>query len=96
MLTIENNLVGFYLSMYNAGTASLLLLIDTPVSKEVFLSTYKNFIKEKLIEPIEKLPEENKKELVKECRDTGLSFTNESLINSAKILHTIKFINDNS
>lgn len=96
MVTITNNLVAFYLSMYNAGTASLLLLIDTPVSKDVFLSTYKMLIADKSIAKIEDLPNDDKIKLVTECRKTGLNFSNETLINASKILHVINFINANS
>ncbi len=96
MISVENNLVAFYLGMLNNGTASLNLIISTGVSKDVFLYTYKKFINDKTFLPIEELPKEEKEILVKECIDTGLNFTNETLINSAKILHTIKFINENS
>lgn len=88
--------MAFYLMMYNAGTVSLLLLLDSVVPKEVFLSTYKTFVAEKVIPPIEELPKEEKLKLVDECRQTGLKFTNETLTNSARILYVLKYINDNA
>jgi hypothetical protein len=49
-------------------------------------------VKENLT-PIENLPEEIKMDLVRECRQTGLKFTNETLREAARVLHTLKFIN---
>lgn len=95
-MTIANDLVSFYIGMYNTGKVSLMLLFTTGVSKDVFLTTYRSFIKEEILIPIEKLPNEEKLKLVSECKETGLNFSNETLTNSAKILHTIKFINANS
>lgn len=95
-MTIQNNLVAFYLGMYNSGQVSLMLLLTTGVAKEVFLSTYKMFVLDKSITPIEKLPEDEKIKLVSECKETGINFTNSTLTDSARILHIIKFINENS
>lgn len=85
----------YFVSFYNR-TGNLLFLISSHVPKITMLHLYDTFIMENSITPIEKLPEENKRQLVKECRETGWDFTNASLISSAKILHTIKFINENS
>lgn len=85
----------YFVSYYNK-TGNLLFIISSHVPKITMLNLYDIFIREKSILPIELLPKENKISLVKECRDTGLEFTNKTLINSAKILHTIKFINANS
>lgn len=71
-------------------------IIDSVISKKVMLLIYRDLIKDKWLTPIEDLPTYEKQQLVNECRDTGLFFTNETLIRSAKILHTIKFINANS
>jgi hypothetical protein len=95
-MTIANDLVSFYLGLYNTGKVSLMLLFTTGVAKEVFLSTYRSFVNDEILVSIESLPTEEKLKLVSECRETGLNFSNETLINSAKILHTIKFINANS
>lgn len=95
-MTVVNNLVAFYLGMYNTKSVSLMLLISTSVSIEVFLSIYKTFVAEKVIPPIEELPKEEKLKLVDECRQTGLKFTNETLTNSARILYVLKYINDNA
>lgn len=96
MITVENNLVAFYLGMYNTGKITLGFLFTIGVSKEVFLATYKMLLKDGSLQPIEKLPEDEKKELVSECKTAELNFTNSTLIDAAKILHTIKFINANS
>jgi hypothetical protein len=32
-------------------------------------------------------------DLVRECRQTGIRFTNETLRQAARVLHTLKFIN---
>jgi hypothetical protein len=39
-------------------------------------------------------PESEKTDLVRECRATGIRFTNESLRQAARILHTLKFISN--
>jgi hypothetical protein len=62
------------------------------VHSRVLLRTYDLLIKEDLT-PIEDLPEKLKMDLVRECRATVLKFTNESLRDAARILHTLKFIN---
>lgn len=95
-MNVIDNLAAFYISMFNGGRVSLGFLFTIEVSKEVFLSTYKKFVNDKILIPIEELPEEKKKELIKECRSTGLKFSNQTLTNSARILHTLKFINENS
>ncbi len=95
-MTVTNDLVAFYLGMYNSGQVSLTLLFSIGVAKDVFISTYKSFIKEGILTPVESLPTEEKVSLVSECKETGLNFSNQSLTDSAKILHTIKFINENS
>lgn len=71
-------------------------LIEAAVSKKVLLYVYEVMVKDKAIPSIETLPEDEKKLLVQQCRDTGLRFNNQRLIDCAKILHTIKFINSNS
>lgn len=95
-MTITNDLVAFYLGMYNTGKVSLMLLFTTGVSKEVFLSAYKNFVNENILTPVEQLTTEKKIYLVAECKGTGLKFSDQTLTDAAKILHTIKFINENS
>lgn len=66
------------------------------VAKEIMIKMYDKFVAENLIEPIEKLPETEKKLLVEECRLTGEDFTNETLITTSKIFHVIKQINSYS
>jgi hypothetical protein len=78
--------------MYNRNKSMLDFFIASEVPKRVLLRTYELLVREDLT-PIEKLPEEIKMDLVRECRATGLKFTNDSLRNAARILHTLKFIN---
>ena len=68
----------------------------TSVAKAIFRLTYKSFITEKIMIPIEQLPTEEKKELVDECRKTGEFFTNETLTEKCKALYVIKTINENT
>lgn len=89
---IEIELSATFVSQYKKNKTSLEYLITSAVPKKILLRLYEYFLIEENLTPIEKLPEEAKKELVNECRATGLFFTNESLIKSAKILHTLKFI----
>ena len=96
------DLSSMYVSMYKHGRFRgkdmnyLLHILDTGISKKVMLLIYNDLLSDGWITPIENLIEYDKQQLVNECRATGLNFTNETLINSAKILHTIKFINENS
>jgi len=81
-----------FVLMYNKNKSTLKYLLESGVPKIILIDVYKSLLRDNLIIPIEQLPEDDKKELVSECRTTGLFFTNESLIRSAKILHTLKFI----
>ena len=87
---IEHELSAKFVVMYKNG--HLDFLIESGVPKRILLRLYHLFLLEENLTPIEDLPEETKKELVKECRATGLKFTNKSLIEAARILHTLKFI----
>ncbi len=91
-MTIYFELYELFISMYHKDKSNLAYLIDSDVPKIILIEIYEALVKDNLITRIEQLPEEKKKELVSECRGTGLFFTNESLIRSAKILHTLKFI----
>ena len=55
MISVENNLVAFYINMLKEGKVSLELLFTTGVAKEVFLSTYKLFLKDELLKFIIKI-----------------------------------------
>ena len=88
---IEIELAAKFAGMYDRQKSILDFLINSAVPKRVLLRTYELLVKENLTK-IEDLPEEIKQNLVKECRQTGLSFTNETLRESARILHTLKFI----
>jgi len=92
-MTVDFNLSAFFVGIYNKNKSSLDFLIESAVPKDVMKKVYETLIKDGLV-PIEKLPDEQKKELVKECRETGLTFTNQTLIEAAMILHTIKTISE--
>jgi hypothetical protein len=89
---IDLELASKFVSMYNRNKSMLDFFIESEVPKRVLLRTYELLVRENLTR-IENLPEEIKKELVRECRATGLKFTNETLRDAARILHTLKFIN---
>jgi hypothetical protein len=88
---IDITLAARFTEMYTRQKEILDFFIECAVPKRVMLRTYDLLVKEDLV-PIEKLPDEVKKELVSECRKTNIRFTNQSLIEAARILHTLKFI----
>jgi len=90
---IDLELAAKFTGMYRKHKDMLDFFIQSEVPKRVMLRTYDLLVKEDLT-PIENLPEEVKKELVKECRKTNLIFTNDSLREAARILHTLKFISN--
>jgi hypothetical protein len=89
---IDLELASKFVGMYNRNKSMLDFFIESEVPKRVLLRTYELLVREDLT-PIENLPEGLKMNLVRECRATGLKFTNESLRDAARILHTLKFIN---
>jgi len=89
---IDLELASKFVAMYNRNKSMLDFFIESEVPKRVLLRTYELLVRENLT-PIEDLPEEIKKDLVRECRQTGIKFTNETLRDAARILHTLKFIN---
>lgn len=93
-MMVIDNLSAFYTSMYNNKTASLILLAETKVANDVMVSTYKKFVTEEILTPIENLMIEEKIKLWEECKETGVD--KNKIVDAAKILHTIKFINENS
>jgi hypothetical protein len=89
---IDLELASKFVGMYKRNKSMLDFFIESEVPKRVLLRTYDLLVRENLT-PIEDLSEEIKMELVKECRQTGIRFTNETLRDAARILHTLKFIN---
>lgn len=67
-------------------------ILESVVSKKVMLLIYQDLLTDGWVELIENLPEEKINEYREECNKCVAVFS----INSAKILHTIKFINENS
>ena len=92
-MTVTQDLTAFFTTMYNNQKSALSFLFEGYVPKYVFKKEYEVMIRFYGLEPIENLEEEKKKELVSECRATGIFFTNQTLIEAAKTLHVIKFIN---
>jgi hypothetical protein len=90
---IDLELASKFVGMYNRNKSMLDFFIESEVPKRVLLRTYELLVKENLTK-IEDLPESEKTDLVRECRATGIRFTNETLRQAARILHTLKFINN--
>lgn len=89
---IELDLCPMFIGQYNRGNLDYLITSEVP--KIVLLRVYNLMLIVEGLIKIEDLPdEEQKKNLVTECRATGIKFTNESLREAARILHVIKFIN---
>lgn len=65
------------------------------VARYVMKQVYNEFVKDKTITPIEELSFDEKMSLVDECRATGGTFTNETLIEQSKMVHLIRTINKN-
>lgn len=94
-MTVNNTLSAFFVTMYQNDKSCLSFLFESYVPNYIMLKTYTLFVRYKEIIKTEELEEEYKKELVEKCRATGIKFNNKSLIDAAKILYTIKFINEN-
>ena len=92
-MTVTQDLSIFFIGMYNNNKSALNFLFEGYVPKHIFKREYEIMIRFYGLEPIENLGQEKKKELVSECRATGIFFTNQTLIEAAKTLHVIKFIN---
>lgn len=92
MISIDQQLTAFFVSKYNEDKSTLKFCVDMEVPKITIGHTYKQFVKEELLIPIEKLPDEEKETLRQELIKLDIPVTKFS----AKILHTIKFINNNS
>ena len=89
-MNVDFELYELFAEMYLKN--NLRYLLESSVPKLVLIDVYKILVKDNLLKPIEQLPDGKKQELVNECRATGLLFTNESLIRSARILHTLKLV----
>ena len=92
-MTVTQDLSIFFIGMYNNNKSALKFLFEAYVPKHIFRREYEIMIRFYGLDRIENLEDEKKKELVSECRATGIIFTNQTLIEAAKTLHVIKFIN---
>lgn len=96
-MSIDNGLAVMFVNHYNdANKRGVKYIPCTDVAKEVMLRLYKRFVSDKTVVPIEELSQEEKQSLVDEYRLVEKEYTNETLIESSKILYTIRLINDNS
>ena len=97
-MNINVDLCSLFVSFYKKKKeAGITFIPDTKVAKYVMIRTYNAFLKEGILTPIEFLSGEEKIKLTTECREMkNVSYSNESLITSCKILHLIKFINNNT
>lgn len=98
-MRINIELAAFFIGIYNKNKESktcLEFLVDAGVPKKILLDTYKDFLAQEALMPVELLIKEKQRELVGKCRETGLKFNNERLADAARILYTINFINQNT
>lgn len=95
-MTVTNSLTAMYVGVYNNDPKMLQHIIDSQASKIIMLQTYRMLVKENSLQEIHDIPISDKIKLVDECKLTGLKFNNERLIQACQILHTLKFINENS
>ena len=93
MLILED-LTVFFTGMYNRDQSCLNYLFESHAPKYIYTRMYDKMVRLYGLTPIENLEEEEKKQLVSECRSTGIFFTNKTLIEAAKTLHVIKFLNN--
>lgn len=91
-MTINQQLTAFFVNKYNEDNSRLKYIVDYEVPKLSIIPIYKQFLKEEILVPIEKLNYEEKEILRQELLKHNIPVTQIS----AKILHTIKFINANS
>jgi len=91
---VVEKLSAFFIDMYRKDNSVLKFFFESSVPKSIFLSNYKTFVRENGLIPIENLMIEEKIKLADECKATGI--TKNILADAARILHTLKFINENS
>lgn len=94
MKSLNYSLTVFFMDMYLDSKKQGNTCIPTiSVAKKVILPLYDSFIDEGAMVAIESLTEEEKINLVNECREVkNVIYTNETLILTAKILHVLKTI----
>ena len=95
-MNIQIELTSKFVEMYNVDSNGFCFIISAVVPKKILLKTYEIFVRDEIILPIEILNKEDKMKLVDKCRETGLKFTNQSLSDAARILHTLNLINENT
>ncbi len=96
-MTVNTSLTGIFVGIYNKIKKEGRTYIPfTTVAKTALLGVYKECVKDGSVIAIEDLQKEEKENLVAECREQDIFFTNETLIQQCKCLHLIKAINDNS
>lgn len=106
-MNIEDDLCVICVNFYNyTKEEGVTYIPDTAVAKYALLKKYYLFIQYGYLQRIEDIPTEEKIELTTECRNIEMKdrsgkterirFTNETLTDYCRILHVIKFINNNT
>lgn len=97
MNEINATLSALFVNQYNRTKENGLPRVNFGgVARYVMIQVYNEFVKDKILMPIEELSFDDKMSLVDECRATGEFFTNETLIEQSKMLHVIRTINSNT
>ena len=95
-MNVQIELSSLFVEMSNVDNNGFCFVISAVVPKKILLRTYEMFVRDEILLPIEILNKEDKIKLVCKCRETGIKFTNQSLSDAARILHTLNLINENS
>lgn len=95
-MSINDNMTAFYAAGYLRDKKAFRCYSTMSVTKLTIIPTYFKMLRDYGLVPIEQLPVEQKKELVDEVNESGKFFTNETLTDAARMLHTLKFINANT
>ena len=95
-MNIQIELTSKFVEMSKVDNNGFCFVISAGVPKKILLKTYEIFVRDEIILPIEILNKEEKIKLVDKCRETGLKFTNQTLSDSERILHTLNLINENT
>lgn len=95
-MNIDFHLSTMFIKFYNdLKRDGITFIPDTEVAKYIFLKGYNDYVRIKMLVPIEELESEEKMKLVSECREMkGVFYTNETLIRNCKILHVINLLNN--
>lgn len=92
-MNIDTELTVFFVGYYNKTK----IIPDSVVAKEILLKKYQQFLNEGILTPIENITQEEKINLVNECRSMkDKNYTNKTLKEQSIVLYLILFLNFNS